>query len=68
MSPPDILNEAQSLRLIDWPTSRRAELRELLDSRPCGRTRIYNRAEVELLRHPENRIMRSAIRRAFQTV
>ena len=62
----DILNEAQALRALDWPTSRRAELRALADNRQCGRTRVYNRAEVEQLRHPENRIVRAAIRDAFQ--
>ena len=66
MSPQSsILNEAQALRLLDWPTSRRAELRELLDHHPCGRTNVYQREDVEHIRSPLNRVMRSACRRAF---
>ena len=60
-----ILNEAQALRLLDWPTTRRAELRSLADHHPCGNTRIYQRSEIELLRSPLNRIMRGAVRGAF---
>jgi hypothetical protein len=63
----DILNEAQALRALDWPTSRRPELRALADNRPCGRTRVYDRADIELLRSPLNQIVRAAVRGAFST-
>jgi hypothetical protein len=66
MAPPcDILTESGALRLLDWPESRRLELRDLASSHSCGKARIYQRLDIEKLRNPLNLIVRSAIKGAF---
>jgi HK97 family phage major capsid protein len=47
---PDAMNEPESLRMLDWPLSRRDELRSLLPSVPSGLTRLYQRSAVERLK------------------
>ena len=64
-TPCDILTESGALRLLDWPESRRLELRDLASSHFCGKARIYQRQDIEHLRSPLNLIMRSALRGAF---
>jgi len=56
-APPDACTEAASLRLLDWATSRRGELRALLPSVPSGTGRLYQKTAVEALakRGPSNR-------------
>lgn len=43
---PDAMNEAESLRALNWPVSRREELRSLLPSVPSGLTRLYQKSRV----------------------
>ncbi len=47
---PDAMNEAESLRALNWPVSRREELRSLLPSVPSGLTRLYQKSRVEGLK------------------
>ena len=63
----NILTESGALRLLDWPESRRLELRDLASSHFCGKARIYQRQDIEHLRSPLNLIMRSALRGALKT-
>jgi hypothetical protein len=46
---PDAITEAEALRSLNWPDSRRAELRTLLPSVPAGRSLIYQKSAVETL-------------------
>jgi HK97 family phage major capsid protein len=48
--PETALTESAALRLLDWPASRRAELRALLPSVPTGSALLYERAAVETIR------------------
>jgi hypothetical protein len=56
-APPDACNEAEALRALNWPVSRRGELRNLLPSIPSGTSRLYQKSAVETLakRGPSNR-------------
>lgn len=47
---PDAITEAAALRALDWPVSRREELRGLLPSVPAGQSRIYQKSAVESLK------------------
>lgn len=44
------LTESAALRLLDWPASRRADLRLLLPSVPTGSSLLYEKSAVENLR------------------
>lgn len=46
---PDATTESAALRLLDWPASRRGELRNLLPSIPSGTGRLYQKSAVEAL-------------------
>ncbi len=43
------LTESAALRLLDWPSSRRGELRSLLPSVPTGSSLLYEKSAVEAL-------------------
>lgn len=47
---PDACTESSALRLLDWPSSRREELRGLLPSVPAGASMIYQKSAVERLK------------------
>jgi HK97 family phage major capsid protein len=49
---PDAITEAAALRALDWPVSRREELRSLLPSVPAGQSLIYQKSAVERLKDP----------------
>jgi hypothetical protein len=44
--PPSVMTESEVLRWLDWPVSRRADLRSRLASTEAGRSRIYAVAAV----------------------
>jgi HK97 family phage major capsid protein len=46
---PDAITEAAALRALDWPVTRRQELRGLLPSVPAGQSRIYQKSRIEEL-------------------
>jgi hypothetical protein len=48
-APPDACNEAEALRALNWPVSRREHLRERLPSIPSGTGRLYQKTAVEAL-------------------
>jgi HK97 family phage major capsid protein/HK97 family phage prohead protease len=50
---PDVCTESNALRILDWPVSRRMELRDLLPSVPAGQSRIYQKSRVEALKNPD---------------
>lgn len=50
--PETAITESGALRLLDWPASRRADLRGLLPSVPTGSSLLYERAAVEALKDP----------------
>lgn len=54
---PDAITEAAALRALDWPVTRRHELRGLLPSVPAGVSIIYQKSAVERLKSmsPEQR-------------
>lgn len=52
-TPPDAITESSALRALDWPMSRREELRALLPSVPAGQSRIYQKSRVEALKNPD---------------
>lgn len=43
---PDAITEAAALRALDWPVTRRQELRGLLPSVPAGQSRIYQKSRI----------------------
>lgn len=43
---PDACTESFALRALDWPASRRGELRNLLPSIPSGTGRLYQKSAV----------------------
>lgn len=46
----DVITEADALRTLDWPASRRGALRAMLPSVPAGQSRIYQKSAVERLK------------------
>ncbi len=47
---PDAITESGALRLLNWPSSRREQLRGRLPSIPSGTGRLYQKTAVEALR------------------
>ncbi len=43
------ITESAALRLLDWPSSRRGELRGMLPSVPTGSSLLYEKSAVEAL-------------------
>lgn len=44
--PETAISESSALRLLDWPTSRRGELRSLLPSVPTGSSLLYEKSAI----------------------